>query len=217
MPGEHRGCTGCHELHSTTPESTYGAVALGKVPRDITPPPWADDTVSFDRYVQPVLDRYCGKCHQGDGEARQVVDLTARPGFLIFSEPYMLLTGQPTWGRPYVKPKDPPPGFGIANTILVEGYDQRDPEGYMTPQPMTHLSYASELVELASRGEHYDVRVDPVSLRRLIVWIDTMCPYRGEDEVRAIEDPLFQGVDWLSVRPRIKTAPTIVRPGPLDP
>ena len=48
----------------------------------ITPPPWGDDTVSYPRYVQPVLDQYCGKCHQGDGEAARTFDLTPRPGFL---------------------------------------------------------------------------------------------------------------------------------------
>ena len=33
---------------------------------------------------------------------------------------------------------------------------------------------------------------------------------------REIADPVFQGVDWLAIRPRIKTAPRIVRPGPVD-
>ena len=172
--------------------------------------------MSFERYVQPVLNEYCGSCHQGNGEAREVLDLTARPGFLIFSEPYMLLTGRPSWGQPYVRPNNAPPGFGIANMIMVEGYDQRDPQAYQTPEPMTRLSYRSALIEIASSGDHYDVRVDPVSRRRLIAWIDTMCPYRGDQEVRALDDPVFQGIDWLSVRPTIKSAPTIVRPGPVD-
>jgi hypothetical protein len=43
-----------------------------------------------------------------------------------------------------------------------------------------------------------------------------MCPYRGDEEIRAIPDPEFQGVDWLAIRPRIQTAPRIVRPGPVD-
>jgi hypothetical protein len=43
-----------------------------------------------------------------------------------------------------------------------------------------------------------------------------MCPYRGDEEVRQIDDPVFQGVDWLSIRPKIKNAPRIVRPGPVD-
>ena len=45
--------------------SAATALALRKPPRAITPPPWGDDTVSYPRYVQPVLDRYCGKCHAG--------------------------------------------------------------------------------------------------------------------------------------------------------
>jgi hypothetical protein len=216
MPGERRGCLGCHELHSTTPDHEVDAVSLVPEPRRITPPPWDDDTVSYERYVQPVLDEYCGKCHQGNGEAREILDLTARPGFLIFQEPYLHLTGRPSWGRPYVKPKDPPPGFGIADMLMVEGYDQRDPKGYQTPQPMTRLSFRSRLIDIAASGAHYNVTADPLSLRRLILWVDTMCPYRGREEIRAIEDPVFQGVEWLAIRPKIKNAPTIVRPGPVD-
>jgi len=40
-----------------------------------------------------------------------------------------------------------------------------------------------------------------------------MCPFRGDEEVREIPDPDFQGVDWLSVRPKVRSAPTIVRRG----
>jgi len=216
MPGERRGCLGCHELHSTTPELPMASIAISREPRTIEPPPWDDDTVSFDRYVRPVLDQYCGKCHQGDGEGRKKFDMTPRTGFLFFDETYMILTGRPSWGKAYQRPDTPPPGFGIANMLMVEGYSTVDPAAYQTPEPMQQLSYKSKLIEIASSGKHNDVRVDPISLRRLIVWIDAMCPYRGDEEVRAIEDPDFQGIDWISVRPRIKTAPRISRPGPIE-
>jgi len=216
MPGEKRGCLGCHELHSKAPAYEGQATALGKEPRRITPPPWGEDTVSYGRYVQPVLDRYCAPCHQGEGEARKTLDLTRRPGFLMFDEPYVTLTGHPTWGEPYRPPENPPPGWGIANVIMVEGYATTDPEAYRTPEPMTHLSYRSRLIDLASSGKHHGVQVDPLSLQRLIAWIDAMCPYLGDEEVRQIPDPVFQGVDWLAIRPRIATAPRIVRPGPVD-
>jgi hypothetical protein len=216
MPGERRGCLGCHESHSRAPHVEDKGLALAREPQAIAPPPWGEDTVSYPRYVQPVLDKFCAKCHQGDAEGAKTFDLTPKPGFLDFVEPYFLMTGRPTWGRPYEKPKDPPPGFGIANVLMVEGYGQLDPEAYRTPKPMVYLSYKSRLIELASSGKHYDVKVDPLSLQRLIAWIDAMCPYLGDEEVREIPDPTFQGVDWLAVRPRIKTAPRIVRPGPID-
>ncbi|MBD3175632.1 MAG: hypothetical protein GF320_10660 [Armatimonadia bacterium] len=216
MPGEERGCLGCHEMHSRTPSYSGASLALQREPSVIEPLPWEDDTVSYDRYVQPVLDRYCGDCHQGEGEARDVLDLTRRPGPGVFDEPYVTLLGAPSWGQAYAPPTDPPPGFGLAGVLMVEGYDQRDPAAYQTPAPMTTLSYRSPLIELASSGEHHGVRVDDESLRRLILWVDTMGPYRGEDEVRAMPDPDFQGIDWLAIRPRIATAPRIARPGPVD-
>lgn len=216
MPGENRGCVGCHEMHSVTPSNAAGGLASRRSPDTITPPPWGDESVSFPRFVQPVLDRYCGSCHQGEGKARKVLDLTDRPGFLCFSEPYLILTGRPTWGSAYRKPDQPPPGWGIADMLMVEGYTKTDPEAYVTPPPMTHLSYRSRLVEIAGSGNHHGVKADAVSLRRLIAWVDTMCPYRGTEEILELPDPEFQGVDWLAVRPRIHTAPTIVRPGPVD-
>jgi hypothetical protein len=99
---------------------------------------------------------------------------------------------------------------------MVEAYDTRDPRAYQTPRPMTRLSYRSRLIEIASSGEHHKVKVDEVSRRKLIAWVDAMCPYRGDKEVREIPDPVFPGVDWLSVRPRIRNAPRIRRPGPMD-
>jgi hypothetical protein len=216
MPGERRGCLGCHESHSRTPQMQTNTLALTKEPRTITPPLWSDDTVSYARYVRPVLDKYCSKCHEGNGEGRKVFDMTERPSSPVFTEPYLTLIGRPTWGAPYVKPTTPIPGFGIANVLMVEAYGTLDPQAYVTPKPMTYLSYKSPLVERAASGKHHDVKVDPISLQRLIAWIDAMCPYLGDDEIRQIEDPVFQGVDWLAIRPKVKTAPRIVRPGPVE-
>ena len=216
MPGESRGCLGCHELHSRAPESEFRAAALRRPPSRITPPPWEDDTVSYARYVRPVLEQYCVRCHEGDGEGRKTFDMTERPAAPIFTDPYITMIGRPSWGAPYAPPETPPPGFGIAGQLMVEGYDQRDPAGYATPEPMTALSYRSRLVEIASSGEHHDVKVDEISRLRLITWVDAMTPYQGLDEIRAMPDPDFQGIDWLAVRPRIHTAPEIRRPGPVE-
>ena len=77
---------------------------------------------------------------------------------------------------------------------------------------MQYLSYKSPLIDLASSGKHYDVKVDPVSLHRLIAWVDACCPFLGEEEVRALGDPDFPGIEKLPIRPRVATAPVIERP-----
>jgi acetyl esterase/lipase len=88
--------------------------------------------------------------------------------------------------------------------------------GTPADKPMTRLSYGSRLIERVSSGKHHGVKVDAVSLQRLAAWVDAMCPYIGDEEVRQIDDSVFQGVEWLAIPPRIRTAPRIVRPGPVD-
>lgn len=220
MPGEQRGCVGCHEMHSTTPPMKQG-LALGRSPTDASPPPWGAESIGYERFAQPVLDRYCGECHQGDGEARKDLDLTLRPGMDVFKEPYLTLVGDAVWTQlvahreraTAVVAESDQPGYGIAAPIPVQtmaGYN--DPRGYATLRPMQFLSCRSRLVEVAMSGEHHDVRVDPPALRRLIAWVDANCPYLGEEEIRAMDDPDFPGIDLLPIRPRLRTAPAIDRP-----
>jgi len=53
--------------------------------------------------------------------------------------------------------------------------------------------------------------LNPVSVRRLIAWVDANCPYRGEEDIRAIPDPEFAGIEQLPISPKIATAPVIKR------
>jgi hypothetical protein len=41
-----------------------------------------------------------------------------------------------------------------------------------------------------------------------------MCPYLSDEDIRAEDDPVFQGSDWLAIKPRLKSAPVLIRPGP---
>ena len=43
--------------------------------------------------------------------------------------------------------------------------------------PDAYLSRNSRLIDLALSGEHHDVKVDPIGLRRLIAWVDACCPF----------------------------------------
>ncbi|MFC1601346.1 hypothetical protein ACFL34_03265 [Candidatus Sumerlaeota bacterium] len=221
MPGESRGCVGCHEATSVSTPNRSG-IATRRPPVELTPPPWGTVTIGYERFAQPVLDKYCGKCHQGEGKARKKLDLTLRSATALFNgdgnlrggpspfkEPYLTLVG-PAWTSP-IRDRSLP-GVGIAGCFNVEGYKPNDPNSLATIRPMTTLSCTSKLIEIASSGKHHDVKVAPADLRRLIAWVDSNCVYRGDPEVREIPDPTIPGIEHLPIRPRVKTAPIITRP-----
>ena len=223
LPAERRGCVGCHRMHSVAPSNVSG-LALRRPPTPISPPPWGDESIGYERFVQPVLDRWCGQCHQGDGEGRKTLDLTLRPAtgdFTLFKEPYLTLLGPAAWPTPAPSPARP--GYGIAGAIPVYGLRPDDvypthpaTDGPSTIQrelrPLRYLSARSPLVEYAADGKHYDVKADGESLLRLIAWVDANCPHLGEEEIRRMPDPEFAGIEAIPVRPRLKTAPVIERP-----
>ncbi len=208
MPGEQRGCVGCHEMHSTAPPQKQG-LAMRRPPTELSPPALGHESISYERFAQPLLDRYCVKCH--DGKAREAAEpnLSLRPGRSVFKEPYLTLVGPAGWDNPVRGG----PGYGISGAIPVESaQNQMDPKGLTTLRPMQYLSANSHLVDLASNGKHYGVKADQVSLHRLIAWVDACCPFMGEEELRALGDPSFPGIERLPIRPRVASAPVIERP-----
>ncbi len=64
MPGERLSCIGCHESQNSAP-ATKMTISSRKQPKTITP--WYGPVrgFSFQREVQPVLDKFCVGCHSG--------------------------------------------------------------------------------------------------------------------------------------------------------
>ncbi len=228
MPGEVRGCVGCHEGRSSSPVHAGGGLAMRRGPLSLTPPPWgAGESIGYERFVQPVVDQYCGSCHQGDGKARAILDLTFRKSTLRdpvypdlppqFMEPYVTLVGGGNnWYQPVdarLRNKHGLPS-SIAGCLIVEGYREKSPAALATLEPLTHLSSASELIRIAMDEKHLEAEMDPLSLRRLIAWVDANVPYLGEEEIRQMPDPTPE-TRWPKpvpvVQPRLRTAPRINR------
>ena len=209
MPGERRGCLGCHELHSVSPVNTQGA-AVKQPARKPTPPPWgADVSMGYERMVQPLLERYCGPCHMGEGKGRAKFDATLRPGKGVFKEPYVTIVG----GSVYHSERTIDPPASLAACLPSESWPRAGvPESVQTFPPMKYLSRASALVNRhAASGRHHGVRMNPRDLRMLTAWVDCMCPYRGDEDIRTLPDPDFAGIENLPIRPRVRTAPHIDR------
>ena len=68
QPGETRSCIGCHEDRQTTSPSTSITQAIRRPPD--RPAPSVGCALSFEKVVQPVLDRQCIACHNGAGAVR---------------------------------------------------------------------------------------------------------------------------------------------------
>jgi hypothetical protein len=153
--GETQSCIGCHESRSSSPPvATDAWKRLARQPDRITPPPWGAGPVDFVRQVQPVLDRYCVKCHSGADPPRDV-DLSGDKTRL-FSMAFETLVFR---------------GGLVARYHINPG-----PTGNFPP--LASGSWVSGLTKRIEEN-HSKVNMDPESRRRIYAWIDANVPYYG--------------------------------------
>jgi len=156
-PGQRFACVGCHEPKHTAPTS-IDTVAMHRPPSEITPPPHAGvHSPDFYYDVQPVLDKYCAKCHTG-AKPKGGVDLAA-DFTSLFNVAYDTLTGKG----------------------LVKYVSDYDVTSLPTRPPRYYGSHASKVVQTLLTKHREEGRVDmpPEDFRRLVTWIDCNCPYYG--------------------------------------
>ena len=229
MPGERRGCTGCHEsqLNTQANVAADGAQvgkAVTRPAKDLEQPSWgAAESISYKRFVQdPVIEKYCDP----ENKAYQTINMTWRPStkgwwawvhhrpddVSPFYEPYMtFVTGDTPWGGAKERDEHNVPK-NIAGLFIVEAYGTNDPDNLRTLPPYSAYSPVSRLAHNALSGEHHGVKVEGEARERLIAWIDVNGPYLGDEEIRAMYDPDSVAINTApKIRPRIATAPKINR------
>ena len=168
QPGEVRSCVGCHESANTAPPSQMAKATLRK-PSDITPWHGPMRGFSFNREVQPVLDKSCVGCHNGetkltDRDGGRIADLTLRP-----DEVAILKSGVP----------DPAAHFPPAYYQLLRFVRNATLESdlHMLVPYDVHADQ-TRLVQLLKKG-HHGVKLDAEGWDRLITWIDMNIPAHG--------------------------------------
>jgi formylglycine-generating enzyme required for sulfatase activity len=155
MPGEELSCIGCHEAPSEPPV-TNKTIASGSPPQRITPYRERIEGFSFNAEIQPVLDAYCVRCHDGEDPKKPNFADTeiARPGSFSanFSNAYYAF-------HKYFRR----PGPESSGTMTI---------------PYEYHASTSEGIQLLAKG-HHGVHLDDESWLRLYTWIDLNVPFYG--------------------------------------
>lgn len=149
-PGERRGCIGCHEPRSRAPHAGKRPTANASAP--VRAYPWDRRPFSFERDVQPVLDRHCVPCHNADHESG--IDLRGDLGDDLVPQSYRTLISQ-GW---------------------LHYFDwSYNPGGNEKAEALTFGSRRSRLWQVLGKG-HHGVRMSAEDILRIKTWTDLNCP-----------------------------------------
>ena len=169
MPGEVLSCVGCHERTNTGPPNLQ-PLAIRRPPSDIEPWHGPVRGFAFHREVQPVLDRHCVRCHNGQPrpDGRQIPDLR---GTEIVQDWQSKIAGHvnaKVGGK-----------FSVAYVALHRFV--RRPGIESNIRLLTPMEYSANTTELAQRLRkgHQGVQLDADAWDRLYTWIDLNAPYHG--------------------------------------
>jgi hypothetical protein len=180
MPGERRSCVGCHEAVGTTPPMKTVAKMSRMKPIDLKPAagPQYRGGMSFARTVQPVLDRYCIKCH-GLEKTEKKVNLT-----------YVKTGRYPTSLMEIVKRGD----HRIGDKGFSGGRYKGTDVTYNISHPRVFFAYSNSVAQkLASGDKHHKSLkdIDRESYMRIIEWLDLNGQCFGDLFPNRIEDRKF--------------------------
>ena len=158
QPGETVSCVGCHEDQSQIPIPRR-TLASTKKPDAITVPEGGIRPFTFEMEVQPILDRACVACHNGERKAGgidytggRMDTITDWAGSRFFSKSYLQF-------HPYFYRQGPEAEMAVLN-------------------PMEYHVDNSEMVQMLRNG-HHGVELTPKEWERLTTWVDFNLPYRS--------------------------------------
>jgi formylglycine-generating enzyme required for sulfatase activity len=168
MPGEVLQCNGCHESQNDA-ALLKTTLAINRPASRITP--WHGLTRGFDysREVQPVIDRYCIGCHNGEPLADGTVTINLRGDLKI--DDFKMVTagnGGGHGGRFSV-------GYAELHRYVRRSGIESD---IHLLTPMEYHASTTELVQMLEKG-HHGVVLDDEAWDRILTWIDMNCPYHG--------------------------------------
>jgi hypothetical protein len=151
QPGEVRSCIGCHEDRQSAPLA-YEGHALREDAKALAPDPWGTGPFSYEKVVQPVLNKNCVRCHDGRSP-----------------------------GLPVLHGKLDEHRVPASYRTLIEGgyvhyFDWTWGMRHFKAEPLSFGSMKSRLFTALKDRQHEEVQLDETEMRALKTWIDLNCP-----------------------------------------
>ena len=172
QPGEVVSCIGCHEDQNQIPIPKR-VMASQKAAVPLKAPEGGVRSFTFDLEIQPILDRACIACHNGEGKA---FDL--RGG------------------------KKDKLGYGTSYLNIHPYVHRQGGEGDMVVlQPYEYHPNTSELVRILKKG-HHNVKLTDAEWLKLYNWIDYNAPDKGYFDANVLGKEIipYQGFDQIERR-----------------
>ncbi|MDR0520254.1 MAG: hypothetical protein LBH00_00195 [Planctomycetaceae bacterium] len=197
QPGETFACVGCHEDKMTSPAvSSSATLAMQKPVRTlpkrtavhpvdtiltVNTPKGFDRTegFSYTREIQPVWDKHCVSCHNGETNQAAQKALPDLRGTVHadLENDYQEHREHP-WksnGRAYLTSYLQLTNYGVSGKWIRWIDAESEP---MVQPPYANGSAQSELMKFLEPS-HYNVAVSPEEKRRVACWIDLCVPFCG--------------------------------------
>ena len=174
-PGEQKSCMGCHVKEDANfyPYEEKDTIAWTREPQKLKPFYGESRGFSFKKEVQPILDRNCIDCHDGNDDCidlRGIAVDGANKNKRKWTRSYLNLTEAERDDRgSYFKRK---PEEGIVSWINMMSRPTEIP-------PYFAGSAKSYLVKMLEDG-HYDVQLAEEDLHKIYAWIDLLVPFSGD-------------------------------------
>jgi hypothetical protein len=181
QPGEAMSCVGCHEskYEASTPAGL--ALAAKTTPQELRPfygPPRA---FGFRNEIQPILDRHCVRCHDGDRTGSPSKTKSDQPFSLRGDEAVVLPKAKRKFSDSYLYFTSA--GASAEKPFHVEGFGPNPLVNWMNVQevptmlPAYHAGAAKSKLMTMLRAGHHKVELAREELDKIACWIDLLVPY----------------------------------------
>ncbi|MDR2345964.1 MAG: hypothetical protein LBE18_07850 [Planctomycetaceae bacterium] len=191
QPGELFSCIGCHENKNETPfnkdrETPVSKLALRSAPKKPVPFIATDRGFSFTLDVQPILNKYCISCH--NGEEQKLADGSSKTPFSLLEKPYepkpkeRFHRAGRNFSEAYINLVKNGRPNEIVNWLNVQSIPPMilpcTPDSPVSSSNHYTGSAKSKLISMLETG-HNDVKLSPREIEILSCWIDLAVPYCG--------------------------------------